>query len=172
MEIYTDRLYLRPVHLSDVPEIYSYSAEKEVGDLAGFKPHESIEETLEISKALYIEKDFMFAITLKDDDLLIGIIGLTDDPKRENPNAKMIGYSLKKEYWGKGIMTEAVLAVLKVTLEKADIITAYCYPSNSRCKSVLSKCGFLYEGTLHACEETYNGKIYDNECYFIKNSFA
>lgn len=48
-----------------------------------------------------------------------------------------------------------------------DLISAYCYPFNSRSKSVIKKLGFKYEGTLKLCEKLYDGKVYDNEWYAL-----
>ena len=49
---------------------------------------------------------------LKDTKQLIGSVGIIPDPKRENPQVRMLGYWLDESYWGKGYMTEAVQGVL------------------------------------------------------------
>lgn len=66
-------------------------------------------------------------------------------------------------------MTEAVQGVLKYGFEKLklSLITATCYPHNKRSQKVLKKNGFIYEGTLHQAELTYNGNIYDHQCYYL-----
>lgn len=81
----------------------------------------------------------------------------------------MLGYAISEKHWGKGIMTEAVKAVIKYGFEnlKLDLISAYTYPFNTRSKKVLEKNGFKYEGTLKQAEKLYNGKIYDNDCYVL-----
>lgn len=51
----------------------------------------------------------------------------------------MIGYVLSEDYWGKGLMTEAVKEVIRYLFEevKLDIITIYHYPFNVRSKRVI-----------------------------------
>lgn len=72
---------------------------------------------------------------------------------------------------GKGYMSEAVQAVLNYGFNELQLslITANCYPHNKRSQQVLKRNGFIYEGTLHQAELTYNGNIYDHECYYIPN---
>lgn len=81
----------------------------------------------------------------------------------------MLGYWLDESYWGKGYMTEAVQGVLNYGFEelRLSLITATCYPHNKRSQKVLKKNGFIYEGTLHQAELTYNGNIYDHQCYYL-----
>lgn len=56
MEIVTQRLLLRPILQSDDHDIYTYSKGANVGPNAGWKPHESIEETRKIMKAVFLDK--------------------------------------------------------------------------------------------------------------------
>ena len=169
MKIETARLILRPVTGSDAEDIYEYSQNKNVGINAGWKPHESIEETLEIMKLIFLDQEFVFGIELKETGKLFGSIGLIPDPKRQNDKSRMIGYAIGEKYWGNGFTTEAVLALLRFGFEELnlDLISAYCYPFNERSKNVLKKCGFRYEGRLCQAEKRYDGVVLDNECYAI-----
>lgn len=171
MIIETNRLILRTITKNDCKEIYEYSKEENVGRNAGWKPHESIEETKEIAKQIFIDKQSVWGIIWKESNKLIGTIGLIDDPKRENDKAKMLGYAISEHYWGKGIMTEAVEQIIKYGFKNMnlDLISAYCYPFNNRSRRVLEKFGFTYEGTLKRAEEIYNGNVYDNMCYVLLN---
>lgn len=171
MEIVTQRLLLRPILQSDDHDIYTYSKGANVGPNAGWKPHESIEETRKIMKAVFLDKEDIFGIILLTTGKLIGSLGLMEDPKRENDKAKMLGYALSELYWGNGYMSEAANAVVRYGFAelKLDLISAYCYPHNERSKGVLKKLGFHYEGTLCKCEKLYNGKVYDNDCYVLIN---
>lgn len=168
--IETERLILRGITMEDAQDIYAYSKEANVGPNAGWKPHESIEETKKIMDEIFINKEGVFGIVLKGTGRLIGTVGLIEDPKRENKRARMLGYAMSEKYWGHGYMTEAVKAVIRYGFEKQDlsIISAYCYPHNARSKSVIRKCGFEYEGTLKLCETSFNGITYDNECYSLQ----
>lgn len=169
MRIETERLILRPVCEEDCYDIFELSKDHNVGKNAGWKPHESIEETKKILNEIFIGKDGIFAIVLKDTSKVIGTVGLIDDTARKNSTAKMIGYSLSHKYWGLGYMTESVKAVIEYgfTFMDLSIISASCYPHNQRSKSVLKKCGFEYEGTLRQCDVIYDGTVYDCEYYSI-----
>lgn len=169
MEIETDRLRLRTIRPEDAEDIFRYSGEPNVGPNAGWKPHETIEETREIMELLFTDKEGVFGIVEKESGRMIGSVGLVEDPKRENPAARMLGYALSESCWGRGYMTEAVRAVLFYGFYKLhlSIISAYCYPDNERSRKVLAKSGFTYEGTLACCELRYDGVVLDNECFSL-----
>lgn len=120
---------------------------------------------------MFIGQEDIWAITLKDTRQLIGSIGIVPDPKRENPQVRMLGYWLDEAHWGKGYMTEAVQAVLNYGFNELQLslITANCYPHNKRSQQVLERNGFICEGVLHQAELTYNGNIYDHLCYYLPN---
>ena len=95
-----------------------------MGPAAGWKPHEKIEESQRILND-FIKKQQVWAIVLKENDKVIGSIGLHDDEKRRLDNAKMMGYVLSKDYWGQGLMTEAAKRVVKYAFEdmKIDVLS-------------------------------------------------
>lgn len=169
--IETERLILRPVVESDAEAIYEYSRNKHVGINAGWKAHDSLEETREIMSAVFLNQENVFGILLKETGKLFGTIGLIPDPKRQNDRARMIGYAIGEDYWGKSYTTEAVRALLRFGFEELalDLISAYCYPFNERSKRVLEKNGFQYEGRLRLAETRYDGEVIDNDCYAIIN---
>ena len=167
--IETERLLLRPVIENDAEAIFEYSKNEQVGANAGWKPHENIAETHEIMKLVFLDKENVFGIELKETGKLVGSIGLIPDPKRQNDNTRMLGYAIGENDWNKGYATEAVQALIRFGFEKLGLhlIAAYCYPFNERSKHVLRKCGFQYEGKLHQAEIRYDGEVIDNECYYI-----
>lgn len=118
-----------------------------------------------------MKQENIWAIIRKDTRQLIGSIGIIPDPKRENLQARMLGYWLDEAHWGKGYMTEAVQAVLNYGFNELQLslITANCYPHNKRSQKVLERNGFIHEGTLHQAELTYNGNVYAHECYYLPN---
>ena len=168
-EITLERLVLRPIVLTDAQAIFEYSRRPLVGPNAGWKPHESIEETLDIMKMMFLEQETVWGIVIKETGDLIGTIGLIDDPKRENPSAKMVGYAMSDLHWGRGYMTEAVRGAIQHGFEKCGftLISAYCYPENARSKRVIEKCGFVYEGTLRLAEQLFTGEVRDNMCFSL-----
>ena len=74
------------------------------GNNAGWKPLETIEETIDVLNAIFIGKEGVWAIVSKETKQVIGSIGIIPDPKRENPHARMLGYWLDEKYWGQGFM--------------------------------------------------------------------
>lgn len=171
-DLETDRLLLRPFKQSDAPELYECCKNPNLGNNAGWEPHESPEETAEVLNAVFLGKEGIWAITSKEAGNVIGSIGLIPDPKRQNPHTRMIGYWLREDHWGQGLMSEAVRAVLMYgfTTLKLHLISANCYPHNLRSQRVLEKNGFQCEGQLRQAELMYDGQIYDHLCYFLEQS--
>lgn len=165
----TERLILRALQIRDLDDVFDYCCTPNVGPHAGWKPHESKEETLEIMNTIFLNKATVWGIEQKETGRIIGSIGLIDDPKREYDRVKMVGYAIGEAYWGKGYMTEAMRDVVRFGFEELNLaaISAYCFPFNKRSKNVLKKCHFEYEGTLKMVEEIFNGNIYDNDCYLL-----
>ena len=154
--IETERLLLRPFRESDAEAFFKCCQNPNIGNNAGWKPHGSLEESQEILRSVFISQSGIWAIILKEDGRLIGSVGIIPDPKRENPQARMLGYWLDESHWGKGYMTEAVQSVLDYGFNtlQLNLITANCYPHNERSQQVLKRHGFIYEGTLHQAELT------------------
>ncbi|MFA6778347.1 MAG: GNAT family N-acetyltransferase [Paludibacteraceae bacterium] len=167
--IETNRMILRPFQAEDIDDLYNYAKNPKVGPAAGWKPHHSKEESRIIMNEIFLEKDNIWAMTHKTDGRVFGSIGLMPDPKRQNDEAQMIGYSIAEEEWGNGLTTEAAQAVVKYGFEvlHLGLISAYCYPDNKRSARVMEKCGFLYEGTLLQSEKCFDGIIRDNKCYAL-----
>ena len=108
----TERLILRSWLPTDLNDLYEYSADERVGSMAGWKPHESIEEA---QKSLneYISQENHWAIVLKTENKVVGAIKLNPDNNRGKYYAKAISFVLSPLYGGKGIMTEAVKRVIR-----------------------------------------------------------
>lgn len=165
--IETERLLLRPITEDDAELFFEYCRNEHIGLNAGWKPHATIEETIEVIRAFYLDKENAFGIELKETGRLVGSIGLMPDPKRQNDRTHMLGYTIAEEYWGKGYATEAAHALVEFGFNELslDLISAYCYPFNERSKRVLEKCGFSYEGRLRKAEIRFDGEVIDHECY-------
>ncbi|KRR20210.1 acetyltransferase [Bradyrhizobium lablabi] len=73
-----------------------------------------------------------------------------------------IGYELHPDYWGKGLMTEAVKAVVACGHQtfKLNRIDAWTLPGNNASDRVLEKSGFQYEGTLRQ-KAWFKGAFHD-----------
>lgn len=108
---------------------------------------------------------FAFAITLNDK--VIGSIGAFRQANIHRQTAEL-GYYIAEEYWGKGIMTEAVKQISEYVFKNSDIIRIYAEPfaHNAASCRVLEKAGFQFEGTLK-CSAVKNGKIIDMKMYAL-----
>ena len=147
--IETERLILRPFKQSDLHDFYEYASVPGVGEMAGWKHHETIEKSQEILD-IFIKEDKTFAIVLKENNKVIGSLGIEKyglEDKLTEFNSyygREIGYVLSKDYWGKGIMPEAVMAVINYLFNNLqfDFLTCGYYNFNNQSKRVQEKCGF------------------------------
>ena len=149
LQIETERLILRPFIQTDLDDFYEYASVEGVGEMAGWKHHQSKEESQQILNR-FIENDKTFAIVLKSNNKVIGSLGIEEygmeDKLTEFSNylGREIGYVLSKNYWGKGIMPEAVKAVIDYLFKVLDFdfLTCGYYDFNRQSKRVQEKCGF------------------------------
>lgn len=146
----TQRLILRQWQESDLNDFYDYACVEGVGEMAGWKHHETIFITNEVLQSFISDKN-VFAVVLKQNNKVIGSLGLhyswaNDDPNFNMLRLKDIGYVLSKNYWGNGLMPEAVSAIIKFCFNDCglDAVTIAHFLANSQSKRVIEKCGFQY----------------------------
>ncbi len=147
--IETKRLILRAFTLKDLDDFYEYASVQGVGERAGWAHHKSKQESQEKLKH-FIAEDKTFAICLKKDGKVIGSLGVEKYGLEERLTefngylGREIGYVLAKPYWGNGIMTEAVTAVIEYLFKEVGLDFLICgyYDFNAQSKRVQEKCGF------------------------------
>lgn len=150
LHIETDRLLLRPFCQEDLSDFYAYACVPGVGERAGWKHHESLEESQRILD-LFIAEDKTFAIVYKETGKVIGSLGVEKYgleaalTEFNGYRGREIGYVLSEDYWGKALMPEAVKAVTDYLFTALDMDFLLCgyYDFNSQSKRVQEKCGFL-----------------------------
>ena len=148
--IETKRLMLRAFKDTDLDDFYNYASIDGVGEMAGWKHHDSLEETKEILN-LFINEDNEFAICLKENNKVIGSLGIKEynmeDKLSEffNYKGREIGFVLSKDYWGKGIVPEACNAIIDYLFNELDLDFLICgyYDFNHQSKRVQEKLGFV-----------------------------
>jgi [ribosomal protein S5]-alanine N-acetyltransferase len=171
----TKRLLLRRVAITDVKEVFELRSNP---DTMKFIPRPLIanhEEALlhinMIEDKIITNEGINWAITLKGDSKLIGIIGHYRI-KPENYRCE-IGYMILPEYNGRGITTEAIKAVLAYGFDDLQMhsIEAVIDPGNYASERVLQKNGFVKEA--HILEnEFYDGQFIDTVIYsLLKRNF-
>ena len=148
----TERLLLRPITIDDKEAIYDFYSDPEIMKYRVSPLHKSIEDTVQ-----FIETDCMnfaerkrirFGIALKASGTLIGTGGFHSiSPEHHRLE---IGYSLRREFWGQGYMTEAVTELIRFAFEDMGMhrIMAMCDLGNDRSARVMERCGMTFEGTL------------------------
>lgn len=166
----TERLILRPWRESDLEDLYAYGKDPQIGPNAGWKPHESREESAEILKS-FLESEEVRAVVLKENGKAIGSLGLHPDRLHHGHMGagREIGYVLSSGRWGRGLMTEAVRGAIRPAFETMglDYLSAAHFPWNERSKRVLQKCGFRYEKYLRSNYEDCRGEKIDEVCYLL-----
>lgn len=153
----TNRILLRPWQDSDAEALYKYASDPIVGERAGWPPHKSVEESLEIIRTVF-NNPTTWAIVLKEAGEAIGAMGYMPDcplnlPAR--PGEPLVGYWVGKPYWNQGICTEALQLMLdyihKETTYKSLISSHFIdNPASGR---VMEKCGFVPTGETAIDEE-------------------
>lgn len=147
----TERLILRPWRQSDLEDFYEYASVDGVGQMAGWIPHRSKEESQEILK-LFIEEKKTFALEEKASGKVIGSLGLesAEHPETkedfQNRRGREAGYVLSRDYWGKGLMPEAVKRVIQYAFDEEGWDFLFCghFLENHQSKRVIEKSGFHY----------------------------
>ena len=158
--IETERLILRAFKESDLEDFYAYASVPGVGEMAGWPHHQSIETSKSILR-LFIEETEVFAIFHKAEGRVIGSLGVHAPPpwtgrdeRYRHLNAFKIGYVLSKNFWGQGIMPEAVKAVINHGFDKLGIDAFTCehFTENNQSRRVIEKIGFEFvmKGEYHA----------------------
>ena len=149
-QIQTERLLLRKPRMDDAHVIFeTYAQDPEVTRYLVWKPHKNLQETeqflLACGELWRTRKDFAYAITLKEDDKLIGMFGL--HPLKLKIE---VGYALARPYWGKGYMTEVLRAIIGWAFAQPDIfrVQAICDVENFGSARVMEKVGMVREGLL------------------------
>jgi len=141
----TDRLILRGFEPADLMDLYEYAKLDSVGPNAGWKPHESLEESWAILDR-FITADDTWAIVLKSDLKVIGSVGMHAFQDLKGRNVKTLGYVLSTPYEGQGLMTEACLEAIRYVFEETatELIRVAHFIGNEKSRRVIEKCGFVY----------------------------
>lgn len=150
--IETDRLVLRPWQESEAGILYKYARDPDIGLIAGWAPHTSVENSLEIIRTVFSAPE-TYAVVLKETSEPVGSCGIMFANSLHSANMKdreaEIGYWIGKPYWGQGLIPEAVCALLERSFNELKLDALWCgyYEGNSKSKRVCEKCGFKFNHT-------------------------
>ena len=161
-QLYTERLVLRKLNANDAQDIFEYSQDPEVARYVLWYPHKSLSESRFFLKCLMRQyrnqEPASYGIALRDTGKVIGTIGFSYI--NEEHLCAEIGYSLARNQWNKGIMTEALSAMIdygfnRLRLHRIEATHDVRNPSSGR---VMEKCLMHHEGVM-------KGKLYSKGEY-------
>lgn len=166
-EIRSNRLLLRPFVDSDIENVFKGLSHPDIIKHYGvsFDRLESTKEQMNWFADL--EKNgtgMWFAVTSKDDTTFFGAGGLNNVIKAHKKAE--IGFWLLPEFWGQGIMKEAMPMICNYGFDKLGLhrIEGFVESDNQNCKKAMAKLNFQHEGTMKDCE-IKNGKFISLDIY-------
>ena len=146
----TERLILRPWTMDDLEDFYEYASIEGLGQMAGWLPHKTIDESRTILD-LFIRNKKVFAIELKETGKVIGSLGIEEpDPDPEATlQGRELGFVLHKAHWGSELAPEAVKVIKSWCFDTLgyDFLTCSHFDWNNRSRRVIEKTGFRYFST-------------------------
>lgn len=152
MTIETERLILRLWRESDAAALFKYAGDPDVGPIAGWPPHKSVEDSLEVIRTVFAAPE-VYAVVLKDTGEPVGSCGIMFSDGLHSADMRRgeaeIGYWIGKPYWGRGFIPEAVRVLLSRSFNDLALDAVWCgyYDGNAKSKRVCEKCGFRYHHT-------------------------
>lgn len=159
--IKTERLILRPFILSDAKDIPDYTGGFTVADTTldvsyPYK-HGMAEQWVSLHRKKHHDDELInYAITLNSDDTIIGSIGLIIIDQRSN--IAELGYCVAKDFWNKGICTEAAIALVDYAFKHYCLnkIVAMHILGNPKSGRVMQKIGMRLDSTFKRHVTTLN----------------
>lgn len=167
VKLETKRLVLRRARLADgqaylkirnSPYVLRYNALEPV--TLG-KVLDQLAEDRESGRAFYLEE----RATRK----FVGGVWLAEDSLRYKVPALSLEYFLGEEFSGRGLMTEALAALLEYAFfaEDVEVISARVFRENVGSQRVLEKLGFVREGILRRAVKGYQGVVHDDMLFSL-----
>ena len=174
MTLETARLILRPWEDADAEILYKWASDPEVGPRAGWPPHTSVENSLEIIHGPLGGPE-TYALVLKETGEPIGSMGLfppeeycrpVDLPKEAVQLE--LGYWIARPYWGRGLVPEAGRELLRYAFEELNCRMAHCshFDFNSQSRRVIEKLGYTYRQTRETTSGQ-TGETHTTLCYTL-----
>jgi len=174
--INTKRLRLKPHTGDDAPELQRLIGDRDIASTTTNIPHPyedgMAEQWIQRRRERFkMGESVQFAIVHREQDFLIGGIGLVIDKQNERAE---LGYWIGEPYWNQGFCTEAGRAILRYGFEILGLnrIHARCMTRNPASGRVMQKIGMKYEGCLRQDVKKW-GKFEDMEIYgVLKDEYA
>ena len=149
----TERLVLRVRTVEDAEDIYTYASLPEVAYPAGFPPVKTLEDEIYYLEHILPERNQKeklpagYGIVVKGTDKVIGSV---DFNHRHADDVLEIGYTLHPDYWGRGYVPEAALALIDLAFRELGLhkIELTCFGYNLQSQRIAEKLGFTLEARI------------------------
>lgn len=172
LRIDTENLILRKFKLSDAEAMYkNWASDSEVTKFLTWNPIDSVEVSKSIIEGWVDEYKnnniYQWAIVPKNNgDEPIGAISVVRQD--EEVSMVQVGYCIGRQWWNKGITSEALSALIKFFINEVNVnrIEARFDPRNLNSGKVMMKCGMKYEGTMRKADKNNQG-ICDSVMYSL-----
>jgi [ribosomal protein S5]-alanine N-acetyltransferase len=151
--IQLDGAHLRPLCAADAAALYAYLRDPVVTELTSY-PAVSVpmvEAMIERSLSRWAAGELSrWGVALEHDDQLVGTCGFNEWSQVHR--WAELAFDLAQAHWGKGLMRQAVAAVLQWTfqLNQVDRVHAFVRIDNRRSERLLERSGFSREGCLRS----------------------
>ena len=99
MMLTTERLVLRPWQEEDAESLYRYACNGQVGPAAGWKPHESVEESRRIIRTVLSQPDTLAVLLRERPEETIGSVGVFPTDAPDAAGEPEIGYWIGRPFW-------------------------------------------------------------------------
>ena len=163
--LYTERLTLRAWQPDDLDDLYAVTARDGVGQMLGWTPHTRIGQAKEMLEGL-IRNSTAFAVIYEG--RAVGSLGIpryseTNFPEFKDRRCRELSFFLSPDYWGRGLIPEAVKEVLRWLFTDVGLDAVFCghFVFNVRSAHVQRKLGFRPVRITRYT--TKNGTVEDNQ---------
>ena len=174
LTLQTQRLILRQITIADVEDMFAYASDPQVTAYILWDTHQTIHDSYEyinnVALKLYRSgTGITWGVIAKESGKLIGTCSLQTTTIHRRAE---LGYTLARNYWGRGLMTEAAKAAIAFGFHTMHLlrIQAFCAVENGASARVLEKVGMQFEGILHNYVFTKE-RPWDVKMYAITQSF-
>lgn len=164
----TERLIIREFDIEDAEDLFHIYSDSETMRFLGDPPASLEEERGNIRNHIaryYRELGFgLWAVVLKDENRLVGRCGMLFQDI-EGARRPELSYLIDRAYWGRGLATEAAIAVLELGSVKYsfDEMIAVIAVGNTASIRVAEKCGFVIERGLESFKDFGPVSIYSRK---------
>lgn len=167
-QLTTTDLVLRPPRMQDAVDFHAYARDPLVARFVLWEPHTNLAQTRAALRGLIADNrlDSLHSMSLvrKTDGRMVGTIGLV--ARDWQNNSAEVGFSLARDCWGQGLMSQALLAYLHFAFTSLQLnrVEAQHDLNNPASGRVMEKAGMLREGLLKE-RLHYKGRYADIALY-------